>query len=76
MLTQWTSTRQAELVTTQLLLLFPFFALFGFTSIKMSGASLGHTGGTADKIKVFEGLENNLSQEKAFEIAKKQVLAL
>ncbi len=49
----------------------PIFALFGFTSIKMSGASLGHTGGTADKIKVFEGLENNLSQEKAFEIAKK-----
>lgn len=49
----------------------PLFALFGFTSIKMSGARLGHTGGTADKILVFEGLKNNLNQQETFEIAKK-----
>ena len=34
------------------LLVVPLFALFGFTSIKMSGGSLSHTGGTAEKIRV------------------------
>lgn len=53
------------------LIVVPLFALFGYTCIKMSGGELGHTGGTADKMKVFHGLENSLTQEKTFEIAKK-----
>ena len=53
------------------LIVVPLFALFGFTSIKMSGGGLGHTGGTADKMKVFANLQNSLPEETFFEIAKK-----
>lgn len=53
------------------LIVVPLFSLFGFTCIKMSGGGLGHTGGTADKLHVFEGLKNSISQKQAFEIAKK-----
>lgn len=52
------------------LIVVPLFALFGFTSIKMSGGALGHTGGTADKILCFEGLQNQIEFEKAVKIAK------
>ena len=36
------------------LIVVPLFALLGYTCLKMSGGALAHTGGTADKIKVFK----------------------
>lgn len=53
------------------LIVVPLFALLGFSCLKMSGGALGHTGGTADKLKVFDGINNSPTKEKAFEIAKK-----
>jgi pyrimidine-nucleoside phosphorylase len=49
----------------------PLFALFGFTCIKMSGGALGHTGGTADKIKVFKGINNQLTKEEIDKVVSK-----
>lgn len=53
------------------LIVVPLFALLGYTCLKMSGGALAHTGGTADKIKVFKNLKNELSFSQAIEIAKK-----
>lgn len=53
------------------LIVVPLFALFGYTCIKMSGGSLSHTGGTSEKIKVFEGLNNELDFEEAVIVGKK-----
>lgn len=52
------------------LIVVPLFALLGFKCLKMSGGALGHTGGTADKIRVFSGLNNELDQASALEITK------
>lgn len=52
------------------LIVVPLFALLGFCSLKMSGGALGHTGGTADKMKVFEGIDISLNSAKAKRIAK------
>lgn len=52
------------------LIVVPLFALLGFTCLKMSGGALAHTGGTADKIRVFKDLKNDLSLTQAIEIAK------
>ena len=53
---------------TTTLVLVPLLASLGVKMIKMSGGSLGHTGGTAEKIRSFEGLQNELDIEKAVEI--------
>lgn len=53
------------------LIVVPLFALLGFCSLKMSGGALGHTGGTADKMKVFEGINISLDSAQAKKIAKK-----
>ena len=52
------------------ILLVPLYALFGFKCLKMSGGALGHTGGTADKILLFEGLKNEISIESAISLTK------
>lgn len=52
------------------LIVVPLFALLGYSCLKMSGGALAHTGGTADKIKIFKGLKNDLSLSQAIEIAK------
>ncbi len=52
------------------LIVVPIFALLGLECLKMSGGALGHTGGTADKIKVFEGLRNKFTTEQALKIIK------
>ena len=53
------------------LIVVPLFALLGFCSLKMSGGALGHTGGTADKMNVFEGINISLDSAQAKQIAKK-----
>lgn len=53
------------------LIVVPLFALLGLNSLKMSGGALGHTGGTADKVRVFEGLNNQLDINQALKIVKK-----
>jgi len=52
------------------LLIVPIVASLGVKILKMSGKSLGFTGGTADKILCFKGLKNNIEIEKAIEITK------
>lgn len=47
------------------LLIVPVLACLGLKVSKMSGGSLGFTGGTIDKLKVFEGY-NPVIEEKAF----------
>ncbi|MDD3397155.1 MAG: thymidine phosphorylase [Clostridia bacterium] len=51
-------------------LIVPIVASLGVKMLKMSGKSLGFTGGTADKILCFKGLKNNLEIEQAIEITK------
>lgn len=53
------------------LIVVPLFALLGFCSLKMSGGALGHTGGTADKMTVFDGININLDDKTSKQIAKK-----
>lgn len=53
------------------LIVVPLFALLGYTCIKMSGAGLSHTGGTADKILAFIGFNNTLTFEQAKQVAQK-----
>lgn len=44
------------------LIVVPTLASLGVKIAKMSGKALGFTGGTADKVKVFEGFNNNLNE--------------
>ena len=44
------------------LIVVPTLASLGVKIAKMSGKALGFTGGTADKVKVFEGFNNTLSE--------------
>ena len=53
------------------LIVVPLFALLGFQCYKMSGGALGHTGGTADKMKVFKNINIELPVETAFQIINK-----
>lgn len=48
----------------------PLFALLGFSCYKMSGGALGHTGGTADKLQIFDGIDIELTSSKAIRLAK------
>ncbi|MDD2445775.1 MAG: thymidine phosphorylase [Clostridia bacterium] len=52
------------------LLIVPILASLGVKILKMSGKGLGFTGGTADKVLCFQGLNNNLSIEQAINITK------
>ncbi len=45
------------------LVLLPMLAAAGLAIAKLSGKGLGHTGGTIDKLSVFEGFNTNLSRE-------------
>jgi len=49
---------------TTTLIVVPILASIGLKVAKMSGGSLGFTGGTADKLKVFSGYNLNLSEEE------------
>ncbi len=47
------------------LILLPIIACLNLHMVKMSGRGLGFTGGTADKIEVFEGIKLDLSEKTA-----------
>ena len=49
---------------TTTLIVVPILASLGLKVAKMSGGSLGFTGGTADKLKVFTGYNLNLSEDE------------
>ena len=49
---------------TTTLVIVPLLASLGVKVAKMSGRSLGWTGGTADKVEVFDGYNNDLSVEE------------
>ncbi len=53
------------------LLIVPVLASLGLKVAKMSGKSLGHTGGTLDKLSVFEGYNYNISIDKFKKIVAK-----
>lgn len=53
------------------LIITPIVAACGVKVAKMSGRSLGHTGGTIDKLESIEGFEVGLEKEKFFDIVKK-----
>lgn len=49
---------------TTTLIVVPTLACLGVKIAKMSGKALGFTGGTADKVKVFKGFNNQLSESE------------
>lgn len=49
---------------TTTLIVVPTLACLGVKIAKMSGKSLGFTGGTADKVKVFKGFNNELNESQ------------
>ncbi|MBQ8749145.1 MAG: thymidine phosphorylase [Clostridia bacterium] len=51
--------------------LIPILACAGLCSVKMSGAGLGFTGGTTDKLASFQGIDLQISQDKIKEIIGK-----
>ena len=48
----------------------PICACLGTKMLKLSGRSLGFTGGTCDKLECFEGYQTDLPLEKAIELTK------
>ena len=52
------------------LIIVPLLASLGISVVKMSGGKLGFTGGTADKIKCFANLKNEIPLDEAVEIVK------
>lgn len=48
---------------TTTLAILPIMASLGYKFPKMSGRSLGHTGGTIDKLEVFKGINLNLDEK-------------
>ncbi|MCX7845783.1 MAG: pyrimidine-nucleoside phosphorylase [Dictyoglomaceae bacterium] len=49
----------------------PLIASYGFPIVKMSGRSLGHTGGTIDKLESIPGFRTNLSFEEIINQVRK-----
>ena len=56
---------------TTTLVVVPILASIGVKVAKMSGRSLGHTGGTADKMEVFQGYNTEISTDKFKELIAK-----
>ncbi len=48
---------------TTSIVIVPVLASLGYNIIKMSGKSLGHTGGTIDKLHIFDGIRTEYSHE-------------
>ncbi|MEI8377442.1 MAG: thymidine phosphorylase [bacterium] len=58
------------------LILIPLLAQSGLPVAKLSGRSLGHTGGTIDKLEAISGFNTDLSIEKFLEQVKKIGVAI
>lgn len=56
---------------TTTLIVVPTLATLGVKIAKMSGKALGFTGGTADKVKVFKGFNNELTEAQFKEMIAK-----
>ena len=56
---------------TTTLAILPIMASLGYKFPKMSGRSLGYTGGTIDKLEVFKGINLSLNEEQFVEILNK-----
>ncbi len=56
---------------TTTIVIVPVLACLGTKMLKLSGRSLGFTGGTCDKLECFEGYKTDISLDKAFELVKK-----
>ncbi len=54
----------------------PIAAALGCSVAKMSGRSLGHTGGTVDKLEAIDGYKTAISADEMLEITKKYGLCL
>ncbi len=54
----------------------PVLASMGYRFAKMSGRSLGHTGGTIDKLESIKGFRTELSTEEFFTFVNKSGIAL
>jgi pyrimidine-nucleoside phosphorylase len=61
---------------TTSLVLIPLLAAYGFTVAKLSGRSLGHTGGTIDKLESIAGFRTDLSREEFLKLVDSTGLAL
>ncbi len=61
---------------TTSLVLIPLLAAAGLTVAKLSGRSLGHTGGTIDKIESIPGFRTDLSREEFLSLVRRSRLAL
>lgn len=56
---------------TTTIALVPICAVCGVKMLKLSGRSLGFTGGTIDKLEAFEGFDVNITMDKAKELVSK-----
>jgi len=61
---------------TTTLVLIPLLAAAGLTVAKLSGRSLGHTGGTIDKLESIPGFRTDLSREEFLRLVGRSGLAL
>lgn len=61
---------------TTSLVLIPLLASYGLTVAKLSGRSLGHTGGTIDKLESIPGFRTDLSREEFLDLVQSTGLAL
>ncbi|MCD6495117.1 thymidine phosphorylase [Candidatus Bipolaricaulota bacterium] len=61
---------------TTSLVLIPLLASAGLTVAKLSGRSLGHTGGTIDKLESIPGFRTDLSREEFLDLVERTGLAL
>lgn len=61
---------------TTSLVLIPLLAAAGLTVAKLSGRSLGHTGGTIDKLESIPGFRTDLDREEFLSLVERSGLAL